>query len=347
MNGYQRIDAALRGEQTDRTPVVLHNFMVAAREAGYTQKEFGTDPGKAAEAFIRITEKYDLDGIVMDLDTATIAGALGVPVDFPEHEPARCEGALLTSLDEIDTLPEPDVGRDEHVQVWLETMRLLKAHFGDEKYLRGSVDQAPFSIASMIRTPGEWMMDLMDEEQHENVHRLLEYCTRASCRFIELMADAGAHMVATGDSPAGPDMISPEMYREFARPYEDRIGEQAHACGVRYLLHICGDTTELLDQFPGRPIDAIELDYKTDLNRVADVLRDTSLCFWGNVDPSGILTRGTSEQVRAVAEHVMDVFRGCPRFVLCSGCALPSTAPEENLRAFVDVVKREQERKTQ
>jgi len=34
MNGYERITAALRGERPDRVPVMLHNFMMAAREAG-------------------------------------------------------------------------------------------------------------------------------------------------------------------------------------------------------------------------------------------------------------------------------------------------------------------------
>ena len=34
MNGLERIMAALRGEQPDKTPVMLHNFMMAAREAG-------------------------------------------------------------------------------------------------------------------------------------------------------------------------------------------------------------------------------------------------------------------------------------------------------------------------
>src|ERR1039458_8350800 len=33
MNGYQRIQAALRGEQPDHPPVMLHHFMHAAREA--------------------------------------------------------------------------------------------------------------------------------------------------------------------------------------------------------------------------------------------------------------------------------------------------------------------------
>lgn len=36
MNGYQRIRAVLNGEWPDKRPVMLHNFMMAAREAGLT-----------------------------------------------------------------------------------------------------------------------------------------------------------------------------------------------------------------------------------------------------------------------------------------------------------------------
>ena len=36
MNGNQRIMAAIRGERPDQVPVMLHNFMMAAREQGVT-----------------------------------------------------------------------------------------------------------------------------------------------------------------------------------------------------------------------------------------------------------------------------------------------------------------------
>jgi uroporphyrinogen decarboxylase len=335
MNGYQRIAAALKGKPTDTVPVMLHGFMTAAKEAGYTQKEFGTDPAKAADALIRFTEKYQLDGILMDIDTATLAGAVGVPVDFPDDAPARCEKGCLNSLEQVSALEIPDIASDEHLQVWLETVRILKDHFGDEIYLRGNIDQAPFSLASMMRTPAEWMMDIIDEENGEAVHKLLEYCTQISCRFVKLMADVGAHMVSSGDSPAGPSMISPAMYEEFAVPYENRVAEYAHECGVPYLLHICGDTTVILDQFVALKIDAIELDYRTDIQKAHDLLKESSVCFFGNVDPSGILARGTPEDVRQETRKLLERFADTSRFVLNSGCALPSTAPEENLKMFV------------
>ena len=84
MNGYQRIKAALEGRWADQRPIMLHNFMLTVKEAGITQKIFRENPEKAARAFIDSTEKYDLDGVLIDFDTATLAGAVGVPVDFPE-----------------------------------------------------------------------------------------------------------------------------------------------------------------------------------------------------------------------------------------------------------------------
>ncbi|MCC7300871.1 MAG: uroporphyrinogen decarboxylase family protein [Verrucomicrobia bacterium] len=339
MNGFQRISAALKGQATDKVPVMLHNFMVAAKEAGYTQKEYGTDPVKAADALIRFSDKYQLDGILMDIDTATLAGAVGVSVDFPEDAPARCEHGCLDSLEKIADLEIPDISLNEHLQVWLETMRILKAHFGDEMYLRGNVDQAPFSLASMMRTPAEWLMDLVDEDSEESVHKLLEYCTEVSCQFVKLMAGAGAHMVSTGDSPAGPSMISPAMYAKFAMPYENRVADYAHTCGVPYLLHICGDTTVILDRLAAMRVDAIELDYQTDVKKAHELLKKSPVCFFGNVDPSGILARGKAADVRRETQKVLELFSDTPGFVLSSGCALPSTTPEENLRIFIKTAR--------
>ena len=104
MNGYERIMAAMKGESHDRVPVMLHNFMLAAREINVSMKEFRENPKITAKAFIHAIEKYRYDGILVDVDTVTLAGSLGVPVDFPEDEPARPLRGMLDSLDDIKKL---------------------------------------------------------------------------------------------------------------------------------------------------------------------------------------------------------------------------------------------------
>jgi len=334
MNGHQRVRAALEGGRPDRVPVMLHNFLMAAREAGFTQRRFREDPAAIAASFIRAVETYGYDGVLVDVDTVTLAEAVGVEVDLPEDQPARWAGPRIARLAEARDLPPPAVGAHPRIQVWLEAVRRLKSHFGDEIYVRGNCDQAGFSLASMMRGPAEWMMDLVDEGNREDAHALLGYCTEATASFIRLMAATGADMVSNGDSPAGPDLVSPIMYAEFAQPYERRLVEEAHRQGLPYTLHICGNTTRIIGGMLATGVDALELDYKTDVRAARDALSGKAV-FIGNIDPSAVLCLGTPALVEAKTRELLEVFAGTPGFILNAGCAIPAETPPANLRAMI------------
>lgn len=336
MNGYERILSALEGRPPDRVPVMLHNFMLAAREAGYTMEQYRNDPVKIADSFKRAVERYGYDGIYMDVDTVTLAGALGVPVDFPVNEPARCAGGCLEDLDQMGTLPTVDVGGYKYVQIWLEAVRLLTDYFKNEIFIRPSCDQAPFSLASMLRTPELWYLDLLINE--DQAFRLLDYCTQASLQFIDLMAQTGGHMLSSGDSPAGPDLISPEMYQKFARPYQKQIVTRSHEAGLPFTIHMCGNTDLILDQMAATGTDAVELDYQTDTALACRILRD-KVTFIGNLDPVNLLTFGTAAAVQAATEELLGAFSGNPRFILNAGCAIPPGAPPENIQAMINAAR--------
>ena len=337
MNGYERIRAAIEGRTPDRVPVMLHNFLLAAREAGFSQRRFRDDPAAIATSFIRAVETYEYDGVLVDVDTVTVAEALGVRVDHPEDQPARWLAPAIRSLEAIKDLPPPDLAGFCRIRVWLDAVRRLKSHFGNEVYVRGNCDQAAFSLASMMRGPAEWMMDLVDEANREATHRLLAYCHEAAIAFMRLMAGTGADMVSNGDSPAGPDLVSPAMYAEFAQPYERRLAEEAHALGLPYALHICGNTTRILPGRVATGADALELDYKTDVRAAREALKGRA-AFIGNIDPSGVLALGTPELVGAKTRELLEVFAGVPGFILNAGCAIPAETPPANLRAMIAAV---------
>jgi MtaA/CmuA family methyltransferase len=338
MDGYQRIRSALRGERPDSTPVMLHNFMMAAREAGITMRQFRQDPRAICRAFTVALENYGYDGIVVDVDTATLAGAVGVPVDFPEDLPARCAGCRLNRLEEVQDLPPVDVTEYWGVQVWLEGTRLLRSHFGNEVFIRGNCDQAPFSLACAMRSIEAWMLDVANAEKRPLVQLLLEYCTAACTQFIRLMAESGAHIVSNGDSPAGPEMVSPTIYRELALPFERRIIECAHSVGMPHFLHICGKTNRILEDMVSTGADGLELDFKTDVRLAHDVLKDKAV-FIGNIDPSGVLALSAPRLVEQKTRELLDIFADTPRFILNAGCAIPSETPPENLRAMIRVAR--------
>jgi uroporphyrinogen decarboxylase len=334
MNGYERIMAALRGEQPDAVPIMLHNFMPAAREAGYRMRSYRSSADAVANTFVQAVETYEYDGVVVDVDTATLAEAVGVPVDFPDDEPARCRAGCIDDLQQVADLAPPDLAQNNRIRVWLEAVRKLCGYFGEEIAIRGNADQAPFSLASMMRSPEVWMMDLLDEAKGPYVMQLLEYCTAATSQFVRLMAEAGAHITSNGDSPAGPELISPEMYRTFALPFEQQVASVAHEAGLPYILHICGDTQPILADMVTSGADGLEIDYKTDPGLAWAALRD-EVTFIGNIDPSGVLARGTVAEVENKTRELLTQFAGTSRFILNAGCALPATTPSENIRAMV------------
>lgn len=337
MTGYERIQAALSGKQPDKTPIMLHNFMMAVSEAGYTMEQFRNDPRVIAECFIRAVEKYQYDGVVVDIDTVTLAGACGVNIDFPKTEPARSHEGILASLAEVDQLKPVDIQSYRYANIWCEAVALLKAYFKDEIYIRGNCDQAPFSLATMLRGVENMMIDLCLEEE-ESVFALLDYCYEATSQFIKMMKEAGADMVSNGDSPAGPSMLSPDMYGRFALPYEKKVCEYAHQLKIPYLLHICGNTDIIIDQMITCGADVLELDYKTNIHLAEEKMRGTTV-FAGNIDPAGVLAFGTPQLVREKTSELLNIFKDNPRFILNAGCAIPSTTPSENLFAMIHTAR--------
>lgn len=338
MTGYERVASALAGRRRDKVPVMLHNFMMAAREFGITMRQFRESPRLVAESFIRAAESYDVDGVLVDIDTVTLAGAAGVPIDFPDNEPARCRSGNLDRLEMVDSLKPVDIQSYRGVSVWLEAVRLLRRHFGDEIMVRGNCDQAPFSLASMMRSPALWMMDLVEERNAPLVFRLLDFCLDVSGQFIRLMGEAGAHMVSNGDSPAGPDLVSPGLYRRFALPYEKGLAETAGNLGLPYVLHICGNTSLILKDMISTGAGGLELDFKTDIQLAHDLMTDRC-AFFGNLDPVRVLAGGKVDVVERKTHELLALFSDTPRFVLNAGCAIPPDTPPENIRAMIRVAR--------
>jgi uroporphyrinogen decarboxylase len=227
----------------------------------------------------------------------------------------------------------PNVENYKYIQIWLDAVRLLKDHFKNEIFVRGNCDQAPFTLASMMRGSQNWMFDLMMTEE-KLLFELLDYCTTATLQFINLMAETGADMISNGDSPAGPEMISPEMYDKFAKPFEKKIVEAAHSKKLQYALHICGNTEIILDKMIETGADALELDYKTNIKKVYEKCSD-KVTFIGNIDPSGVLALGSEDLVRQKTLELLEIYKSSNRFILNAGCAMPPNTPEENVFAMI------------
>ena len=338
MNSCERVRAVLRGEIPDRVPVCLHNFMLAAREAGMAMEEYRANPQAIARAHLQAVEKYGHDCIMLDTDTTMLAEAMGARSECAPNEPGRIVAPAIHRLEEVERLKVINPETDGRIPALLEAIRLMAKQLGGEVALRGNADQAAFDLACLLRGIEAFLMELLDQPDHPCLAQLLEVCYQSHLAVHRALAKAGADFTSMGDSLAGPDVTSPRLFNRFARPYEERLIKDLAVDGIFLVIHICGDTSRILDLLSEYDPCGFELDYKTDAAKAKRTAGARHTLF-GNIDPSGVLAQGTVEQVREATRRLVSTWKPGGRFVLNAGCAIPPTTPPENIHALIDAAR--------
>jgi uroporphyrinogen-III decarboxylase len=132
-----------------------------------------------------------------------------------------------------------------------------------------------------------------------------------------------------GDAAAS--LIGPHLYHEGVLPLEKRLVEGIRAAGAAVKLHICGNTSAIVDLMAATGADVIDLDWMVSLASARQrVGPRVTLC--GNFDPCSVLLQSSPDQVAKAAAECLAA--GGPRFVLQPGCEVPPGTPEANIRAF-------------
>ena len=333
MTSLERCLTVLAGGIPDRVPVVPQSFLFSLQDAGLRMRDVVRNPGLMAEALARTQDKFGYDGCVIDFDDATLAESIGARVIYRDDDPAVVdeEDVVVKDLRDIDRLRLPDPWRDGRLPVWLETTQRLIERVGDHVFVMGRADQGPFSLACLLRGTQQFMMDLMDENNHKPIHQLLEFCRQAGVRFAKAQMEAGAHATSIGDALAGPNLISPRFYRQFAFEPERRLVEELN--GILCSVHICGNTSGIIDDMGRTGARLLEVDWQLDL-AAARALLPSSTVLMGNLNPSDPLVFGTPEQVYVSARKLIKAADGRGLF-LSSGCAMGRNTPPENMKALV------------
>jgi len=335
MNSRERVQAVLAGEIPDRAPVCLHNSHLASAQAGIGMAQYRRDPKAIAQAHLLALERYGQDSLYLTIDTALLAEAMGSKSEYRDNDPARVVAPAIQSLDEVDRLKVTNPAADGRIPVLVEATQLVAQQVGWEVAVRAGADQGPFDLACLVLGIDNFLSALACEPDHPGIKRLMDVCYQSHLALHRALINAGAHYTSSGESLAGPDVVSPAMYERFARPYQEKMVKQLAAEGIFTVIHICGDTTKILKSLAEYDYCGFEFDHKTDAIAAKQTVGAGHVLF-GNVEPSAVLALGTPTLVRQKTRELISVWKPQGRFVLNSGCALPSSTPPENIRAFIE-----------
>lgn len=340
MNSIERTLRTLSFQPVDRVPVDLHNFMITPRFLGITDyAEFFRNGEAMAEAQIKAWQRYGHDILMIENGTAALAEACGVQVEYLKSSAPVAKKPAINSLDEVDKLKIPDPYKDPLLSELLKATRIVVEEIGDQAYVMGRADQGPFSLACEIRGMGEFLLDLARGKNLEKIHQLLDFCRKVSEIYVAAQIEQGAHASSIGDSPSGPDVISPQYYRDYAYPYVKKLVSSIKKKDITLAYHICGNSTPIISDMVSTGAAIIEIDQKADqlVSKSAAAGKATLL---GPIDPSEVMAHGTPELVMEKCNEALENLSPGGGFILGPGCALPPDTPDENIDAMMEAAKK-------
>ena len=329
MTGKQRYLATLNGEPVDhlaRIPILMR---YAAETIGSNYGAFASDYRVLVEANLRCAAEFGYDQLSAISDPYRETTGFGGRVTYSRNEVPECIHRPLKASMDLTRLESPDPESAPRMRDRLMAVEAL-AREGPDYSILGWIE-GPAAEAATLRDTENFFIDLMEEPGF--AADLMDICVEAGLGFARAQLDRGADTIGIGDAVVS--QVSPENYRDLIRPRQLRLMEGIQKMGGRVRLHICGNTTHLLDQFAGLPIDILDVDHLVDL-KAARRAMGPKVVLAGNLDPVAGVLKGTPESIRAAVRRMV-AEAGQP-YCVNAGCEIPSGTPVENLRALCERV---------
>lgn len=343
MTSRERVLATLERRPADGVPVGPMMLDIGATALGVPVGSYASDPDVLARAQIALYEALGQDIIFIGCDNYYIAEGFGCVAELPVDETPHLRQPAVERIGDVYDLEVPNPLTDGRMPVMIEATRLVRKTVGDEVAIR-TPGTGPFALASYFIDTQNFLIEVgmanagMAGSDPDAIHHALDLAADALILFGKACVDAGSDLLHCGDSLASCDVISPKDYEQWAFPYERKVIQAWKAYGAKTLLHICGDSSKVLDLYVQTGADIIEIDHKVDLAWAKQLVGDRA-CLIGNVDPVTVLMQGTPAKVRAASNACLDAAAAGGGYILGSGCVVPRVAPFENVRAMIGAAR--------
>ncbi len=331
-SAMKRFRDALTGTPRDRAPIFpLIGGWAAAHFSRRPIPEVASDPDLMVRAQIEAREAMGYDALFSYVHPLYIPGAFNCRIRFLESGPL-VDPLPMKMSDLMDGfhLPMPDATRAGKLPVILKATRGLSAYGNGEAPVVG-LFEGPFTTACRI-VEAELIMRLIYKNPLR-LEQVLDRITDFLIAFAQALIDNGANALIMPEPTASASMVSPKMFDRFLLP---RLRSIAGSLNVPLILHICGDTTPLLESMSLSGAAVLSLDQCMDLSVARSTVPHATL--GGNVDPVNALLMGTPDRVEADTHRALSQ-GGRNRFVLMSGCGIPPGCPPENIKTMVRTAK--------
>jgi uroporphyrinogen decarboxylase len=324
MTHWERVTAAVAGQDVDRVPVSLwHHF-----------PETDLDPVRLAEACVHWQQAHDFDlvkfmpaGTYSVEDWGAASAYLGVPNGTRtviRHGVTNAEAwRRLARL-------SPHHGR---LGQELKALSLAAVALRDEVPLLQTV----FSpLTTAFKLAGERVF--ADLRQHPDLFEAgLAIIAETTLGFARACLQAGAHGLFFATQCASYRLLSDAEHRRFGVYYDRLVLDGVRDEAKFTLLHLHGSDV-MFDQVPEYRADMVNWhDRRSELDLAGAMNRFDGLLV-GGLNEATTLPKGPVEAIKDEVRNAV-AQTGGRRLMIAPGCVVPIATPEAHYRAVIDAVQ--------
>lgn len=221
---------------------------------GYSIKDNLTDSEKQFYTLKAIYEEYKPDGLFTFMNLTVEAEALGLKINFLEDDsPSVVEHSIKTP-EQLKVLKRNYSGLSGRMELFADVVKLLKQSIDTTV---GAYMIGPFSLAGEMNGVNDVLLNTI--EALDFVDEMLAFNVRLISDYANSLFEAGADTVCVLEPTAV--MLSTDLYERFSlNPFREILNEVDNPL----ILHICGDTTHLVEQMEQSGASGLSLDASVD-----------------------------------------------------------------------------------
>jgi MtaA/CmuA family methyltransferase len=331
MTPYERVYNRLAGKSVDRVPNLNILMAFAAKYADLSFDKFCRDYKSLTYANLKCNEYFGIDMLNTMSDAFRETYDFGAKIEFPFDSLPISKEHFIKVPSDLGKLKLFEPLNSVRILDRINAIETYKTEAGKHYPILGWVEGA-FAEAADLRGVSEIMMDLYDEP--EFVKELLAICLEEGIICAREQIKAGADFIGIGDAVAS--LTSPNIYREFILPFEQRLIQEIHNSGGKVKLHICGNITHLLDDMMKTGADIIDIDSMVDLKSTVQRFKGIA-AINGNFDPVRIIFNSSPAAIKNAVKDC--VAYGDETTFISAGCEIPRDTPYENLKAVDEALR--------
>jgi uroporphyrinogen decarboxylase len=329
VSSFSRITSAIKNKPVDRVPIVPQMFYASSKIIGVTFEEAMNDAEKIAKALIAGYRTFGYDGVYADWESFTLITELfGCETYFKQGMIPMVDSSVIHNRNDLKKIRTIDPKKEGRLPIHLRTIEIIKEELGNDIPVFTRL-VAPFTLASLLRGTTDFLKDIIRDPEFVNeiIVKLMPFIESLIVSKIE----KGANIIVVVDPIASGSLISGQMFMDFSFPYLKNMTKKITENGAIPSLHICGDSTSLIDLMIKTGAEILELDHQVDIVKLK---KNREICIQGNINPPDLITK-KPEQVFKETKHLIEDV-GNKGFILSTGCDVPYNASFENIKSMVE-----------